>query len=64
MFTSQTIKQGICHIMQYNKRDRLSTKVRIVFDASAKYGPEPSLNDCILQGPALQPNLVSILIRF
>ena len=46
------------------KRDRLSTKVRIVFDASAKVGKEPSLNDCILQGPALQPNLVSILIRF
>ena len=46
------------------RRDKSSTKTRIVFDASAKLGQEPSLNDCILQGPALQPNLVSVLIRF
>ena len=46
------------------RRDKATSKTRIVFDASAKVGPEPSLNDCILQGPALQPNLVSVLIRF
>ena len=46
------------------RRDKTTTKTRIVFDASAKVGHEPSLNDCILQGPALQPNLVSVLIRF
>ena len=46
------------------RRDKTTTKTRIVFDASAKVGHGPSLNDCILQGPALQPNLVSVLIRF
>ena len=46
------------------REDKSTTKTRIVFDASAKEGDEVSLNDCILQGPALQPNLVSVLIRF
>ena len=46
------------------REDRSTTKTRIVFDASAKEGDEPSLNDCISQGPALQPNLVSVLKRF
>ena len=36
--------------------DKRTTKCRIVFDAS--------LNDCILPGPPLQPNLASVLIRF
>ena len=46
------------------KEDKSTTKTRIVFDAFASEGDEPSLNDCILQGPALQPNLVSVLFRF
>ena len=46
------------------REDKSTTKTRIVFDASASEGDEASLNDCILQGPALQPNLVSVLIRF
>ena len=36
--------------------DKRKTKCKIVFDAS--------LNDCILPGPPLQPNLASVLIRF
>ena len=46
------------------RRDKTTTKTRIVFDASAKFRHELSLNDYILRGPALQPNLVSVLIRF
>ena len=46
------------------REEKSTTKTRIVFDASAYEGDEPSLNDCILQGPALQPNLVSVLLRF
>ena len=44
--------------------DNSSTKTRIVFDASAHDTDEASLNDCVLPGPALQPNLVSVLLRF
>ena len=46
------------------KEDRLSTKVRLVFDGSSKEGEERSLNDVLYKGPALQPKLSSIVIRF
>ncbi|XP_031560795.1 uncharacterized protein LOC116296835, partial [Actinia tenebrosa] len=44
--------------------DKTTTKCRIVFDASAKDEQGVPLNDCILPGPALQPNLASVLTRF
>ena len=46
------------------RADRQTTKCRIVFDASAREQDNVSLNDCVLPGPALQPNLASVLIRF
>ena len=46
------------------RADRQTTKCRIVFDASAREQDSVSLNDCVLPGPALQPNLASVLIRF
>ncbi|KAJ8032042.1 hypothetical protein HOLleu_25452 [Holothuria leucospilota] len=42
----------------------LTTKVRPVFDASAKGFNNLSLNDCLEAGPCLLGNLVEILIRF
>ena len=43
--------------------DRTTTKTRIVFDASAKFGGI-SLNDVIYQGPKLQRDLNDVLLRF
>ncbi|XP_068738295.1 uncharacterized protein [Montipora capricornis] len=43
--------------------DRVTTKTRIVFDASAKFGGV-SLNDVIYQGPKLQKDLKDVLLRF
>ena len=43
--------------------DRARTKVRIVFDASAKHN-EKSLNTEALRGPKLQSNIFDILVRF
>ena len=41
-----------------------STKVRIVYDASARaYGEAPSLNKCLENGPPLQNQLWDILVR-
>lgn len=41
-----------------------TTKVRIVYDASAREGPNySSLNDCLNPGPPLQKQLWNVLVR-
>ena len=45
------------------RRDKTTTKVRIVFDASAR-GIGHSLNDCLYAGPCLIASILRILIRF
>ena len=45
------------------RADKETTKLRIVFDASAK-NDGPSLNDCLDSGPSLLPLLYDILLRF
>ena len=46
------------------RKEKSTTKCRAVFDAATKTPEGVSLNDCLLPGPALQPDLVSLLIRF
>ena len=45
------------------KEDRTTSKVRLVFDAAAKYNGK-SLNDRIYPGPKLQNDIVDIMIKF
>ncbi|XP_028393185.1 uncharacterized protein LOC114517596 [Dendronephthya gigantea] len=45
------------------RNDKATTKVRIVFDAAAKYDGK-CLNDAVLSGPKLQQDLVDVLCRF
>lgn len=46
------------------KEDSSTTRLRVVFDASAKSQSGVSLNDKLKVGPTLQDDLFSILIRF
>ena len=47
------------------RTDKDTTKLRVVYDGSAKSQPdEPSINDCLERGPKLIPKLFDILIKF
>lgn len=46
------------------KSSSLTTKLRVVFDASAKSSSGLALNDVLLCGPTVQEELFDILIRF
>ena len=46
------------------KTDSTTTKLRIVFDASAKTTSGSSLNDQFLVGPTLHSTLIDVLLRF
>ena len=46
------------------RESSLSTRIRPVFDASAKEFNGIALNDCLETEPNLVPNLAAILIRF
>lgn len=46
------------------KHDSTTTKLRVVFDASAKTTTNISLNDVLKVGPTIQNDLFSIILRF
>ena len=43
--------------------EKLTTKMRIVFDVSSKSGGEKSLNECLYPGPSLIAELFGVLLR-
>ena len=46
------------------KESSSTTKLRVVFDASAKTTSGISQNDTLMVGPTLYPNITDILLRF
>ena len=55
-----------CHYMPHHaviRKDKSTTKLRILYDASAKT-EGPSLNDCLYAGPSFGQRILDILIRF
>ena len=55
-----------CYFLPHHPviRDDKSTKVRIVYDASAKGKNQKSLNECLSTGPNLNPNILDIILKF
>lgn len=45
-------------------KESLTTKLRVVFDGSAKSTSGHSLNDLLMTGPSIQQDLFSIICRF
>ncbi|XP_015774440.1 PREDICTED: uncharacterized protein LOC107352643 [Acropora digitifera] len=46
------------------RQDKQTTKVRVVYDASAKKSGGPSFNDCLYSGPPLSETIADVLVRF
>ena len=46
------------------RQDKTTTKLRVVYDASAKTRTSPSLNDTLLVGLKFNQRILEILIRF
>lgn len=42
----------------------ITTKLRVVFDASAKTSTGVSLNETLMAGPQIQDNIATLLMRF
>ncbi|XP_015189501.1 PREDICTED: uncharacterized protein LOC107073387 [Polistes dominula] len=57
---------GGCYLPHHAviKSSSVTTKVRVVFDVSAKNDKRLSLNDTLLVGPTIQDTLVEHLLRF
>ena len=57
---------GKIHYLPYHvivRRDKETTKVRVVYDTSARSGG-PSLNDCLHAGPKFDQRILNLLLRF
>jgi transposase InsO family protein len=64
---SSCSEDKVCRYLPHHpviKEDKATTKLRIVFNASAKGTDERSLNDCMVEGENLFPSIVGILLRF
>ena len=56
----------IVHYLSHHvviRQDKQTTKLRIVYDASAR-GDGPSLNDCLHSGPKFDQSILDIALRF
>lgn len=45
-------------------KESSTTKIRVVFDASRKSSNQKSLNDNLMVGPTIQPDMVTIMMRW
>ena len=58
---------GAVHYLPHHavfRWDKTTTKVHVVYDASARSANGPSLNDCLLKGPKFNQLIFDLLVRF
>jgi hypothetical protein len=62
------VPDGLVHYIPHHAvvtPSKATTKVRMVFDASAKTSKDdPSINECLYRGPVILQDLVGLLLRF
>ena len=58
MTTKQTTACIISLTAAVIKEERLTTKLRVVFDASSHATGCPSFNDCLMKGPNFNPDCI------
>jgi Putative peptidase (DUF1758) len=64
-YNEQTEDAGKTYYLPHHfviKNDSTTTKLRVVFDGSAKSSSGVSLNDCLMVGPTIQDDLLSLLL--
>lgn len=64
---SDVSTSNLCHYLPHHavvRSDRSTTKLRVVYDASARTADGPSLNDCLNTGPTFNQFIFNILLRF
>lgn len=61
---SDVMPQFILPHHAIHRPDSSTTKIRVVFDGSAKSSNNMSLNDMLLCGPTVQPHLQTVLLNF
>ncbi|VDN03988.1 unnamed protein product, partial [Onchocerca ochengi] len=60
-------REGIIHYLPHHEvltPGKTTTKLRIVYDASAHIKGEKSLNNVLYRGPITLPDLAGVLLRF
>lgn len=63
---AEPCEEGKVHYLPHHpviRRDKSTTKLRVVYDASCK-STGPSLNDCLYTGPAMSQRIMDIILRF
>lgn len=67
VLSTATSEESVVHYIPHQPvltPHKETTKLRIVFDASAHFKDRPSLNDVLHQGPLILPDLYAVLLRF